>query len=113
MKKFWRMKSRGAVTVFVTLLLIPSVLITGTGVDIARVYAARSMLQDANQLAINSLMADYDAQLQDLYGLFAVTEGDEELKKLVNEYVEKVIFASDAGDTGGMGTLQAFYGSEV
>ncbi len=113
MRKLWRMKSRGAVTVFVTLLLIPSVLITGTGVDIARVYAARSMLQDANQLAINSLMADYDAQLQDLYGLFAVTEGDEELKKLVNEYVEKVIFASDAGDTGGMGTLQAFYGSEV
>ena len=33
---------RGAVTVFVSLMLIPAVLISGSGVDIARLYVARS-----------------------------------------------------------------------
>ena len=45
---------RGAVTVFVTLMLVPAVLISGTGVDLARLYVARSEIQDANQLAANA-----------------------------------------------------------
>ena len=49
MRDFWR-NCKGAVTVMVSLLLIPAILVTGTGVDLARVYAARSTLQDANQL---------------------------------------------------------------
>ena len=97
-------------TVFVTLLLIPAILLSGTGVDISRMYTAKSILQDANQLAANSILADYDALLQDLYGLFAVTEEDEELKKLVNKYIMAAIYTSD-GDQGGLGVLKLFYGS--
>ena len=99
MRKFLN-NCKGAVTVFVTLLLIPAVLLSGTGVDLARIYTAKSILQDANQLAANSILADYDALLQDLYGLFAVTEKDEELKKLVNEYIKTAIYTSD-GNQGG------------
>lgn len=67
---------KGAVTVMVTLLLIPSILVSGTGVDLARIYTAKSVVQDANQLAANSVLAGYEALLQDLYGLFGVmTEG--------------------------------------
>ena len=35
---------KGAVTVLVTLLLIPAILVTGTGVDTARILAARSVV---------------------------------------------------------------------
>ena len=55
MKRFFQKllhNCTGAVTVFVTLLLIPAVLVSGTGVDIARIYTARSVLQDGNQLAM-------------------------------------------------------------
>ena len=58
MKRFFQKllhNCTGAVTVFVTLLLIPAVLVSGTGVDIARIYTARSVLQDGNQLAANSV----------------------------------------------------------
>ena len=44
MRELWR-NCKGAVTVMVTLLLIPAILITGTGVDLARIYSARSTLQ--------------------------------------------------------------------
>lgn len=104
--------NHGAVTVLVTLLLIPAVLITGTGVDLARIYTSRSVLQDADQLALNSVLADYNALLQDLYGLFGVTLEDEELKNLVNKYVEKAIFAKDSSVTGN-NLLRLFYGTDA
>ena len=110
MSGFFR-KNHGAVTVIVTLLLIPAVLITGTGVDVARIYTARATLQDANQLALNSVLTEYDALLQDLYGLYAVTQTDETLAKMVNEYIEKTVFASDA-DQEGTGVLKLFYGAK-
>lgn len=102
---------KGAVTVFVTLLLIPAVLVSGTGVDLARVYTARSILQDANQLAANSALASYDALLQDLYGLFGVMKDDPEFASLVDEYIRVAVFGD--GQATGMGTFQLFYGSEL
>ena len=65
MKRFFH-NCKGAVTVMVTLLLIPAILVSGTGVDLARIYAARSVVQDANQLAANSVLASYEALLHDL-----------------------------------------------
>ncbi len=101
---------KGAVTVMVTLLLIPAILVTGTGVDLTRLYAARSILRDANQLASNSVLADYDALLQDLYGLFAVMQSDGELASMVDEYLKAAVLGEDWFEQG-MGTLQLFYGS--
>lgn len=103
---------KGAVTVIVTLLLIPAILISGTAVDVARVYSAKSTLQDANQLAANSVLASYDALLQDLYGLFAVMQNDPEFGTMVSDYVEMAVNGEDWVDRG-MGTFQLFYGSDL
>lgn len=107
MRKFFR-DCKGAVTVMVTLLLIPAILVSGTGVDIARIYAARSTLQDANQLAANSVLASYDALLQDLYGLFGVME--ENLEGIAEKYVDLAVEGEDWNERG-IGTFQTFYGS--
>lgn len=93
-----RKHSRGAVTVFVTLLLIPAVLVSGTGVDISRVYAARSAARDANQLAANALLTNYDAVLQDLYGLYAVIGDDDDLTGMVDLYVRASLFGEEVTD---------------
>ncbi len=111
MKKLWQNR-KGMVTVMVTLLLIPSLLVTGSAVDIARVYAAKSVLQDANQLAANSTLASYDALLQDLYGLYGITEGDDKLADMINEYIEVAILGQQGQNTD-MGTLQLLYGSQL
>ncbi len=110
MNKFWK-NQKGAVTVMVTLLLIPALLISGTGVDLARVFTAKSEVQDANQLAANSLMTQYDAMLQDVYGLFAVASTDDELNAMVTDYVNICLYGDK--DPAEMGSLQLFYGADA
>lgn len=110
MRKFFK-DCKGAVTVMVTLLLIPSILISGTGVDLARIYAARSTLQDANQLAANSVLASYDALLQDLYGIFGIMQEDPELTEITNDYIKMAVMGSGQEDK--LGTFRLFYGSNL
>ena len=104
--------TKGAVTVFITLLLIPAMLISGTAVDLARIHTARSIVQDANQLAANSVLTQYDALLHDLYGLFGVMADDPVLAEMINEYIEIAVFGGDWYDKG-IGTLQLFYGCNL
>ena len=103
---------KGAVTVFITLLLIPAILISGTAVDLARIHSARSVLQDANQLAANSVLTQYNALLYDLYGLFGVAKDDPILGQLLDDYIRVSVFGEPAQDKS-LGTLQLFYGSDV
>ena len=103
---------KGAVTVFITLLLIPAILISGTAVDLARIHSARSVLQDANQLAANSVLTQYNALLYDLYGLFGVADDDPILGQLLDNYISVSVFGEPAQDMS-LGTLQLFYGSDI
>lgn len=111
MKRLWN-NCKGMVTVLVTLLLIPSILVSGTAVDLARIYAARSVVQDANQLAANSALASYDALLQDLYGLYGIMSDDPQLASMLDDYIKLAIQGQDGKNTG-MGTFQLLYGSQL
>ncbi len=102
--------NRGSVTVFVTLLLIPSILVTGTAVDLSRIHTARSIVQDANQLAANSLLTQYEAMVQDIYGLYGIMEDDPILGEMLDEYIKVSIFGEDTKPKG-MGTFELFSGS--
>jgi len=104
--------SKGAVTVFVTLLLIPAILVSGTAVDLARIHTARSIIQDANQLAANSVLTQYNALLHDLYGVFGVAKDDPILAELLNDYISVSVFGEPGTDKS-LGTLQLFYGSNI
>jgi len=100
----------------VSLLLIPAILVTGTGVDLARIYSAKSTIQDANQLAANSALASYNALLQDLYGLYGIMKDDENFASMVNEYIELAVFKEKGvGDSlaSDEGPFALFYGSNL
>ncbi len=102
---------KGAVTVFVTLLLIPAILVTGSGVDLARLYVAKSIVRDANQMAANSTLTEYDALLQDLYGLFGVCTTDPELGKMIDDYVKIAVFGEEPDTSAG--AFKLFDGSDL
>jgi len=99
MRKFFR-NIRGAVTVFVSMLLIPAILVTGTAVDMSTIYAGKAMLRNANEMAMNSLLSDYDELLRDLYGLFAVTADDAEMQTIVNSYLALTLFYDERASEG-------------
>jgi len=111
LKKFLR-DVKGAVTVFITLLIIPAMLISGTAVDLARIHTAHSTLQNANQLAANTLLTQYNALLYDIYGLMGVAQDDPILWDILDEYIRVTIFGEQAQDRS-LGTLQVFYGANI
>ena len=111
MKKLIK-NTKGAVTVFVTLLLIPAMLISGTAVDLARLHTARSIIQDANQLAANATLTQYNSLLYDLYAIFGIAQDDPILGALLDEYISVSVFGESTTDRG-LGTLQLFYGSDI
>jgi len=92
------------------MLLIPAMLVSGTAVDLVRIHTARSIIQDANQLAANALLTQYNALLYDIYGLLGVAEDDPILWELLDEYIRVSVFGEEMQDKT-LGTLQVFYGA--
>ena len=67
---------RGVVTVFVTLILLPTVAFTGIMSDLARFKTAQQAASDANQLYASSVLSQYDSVLKEMYGLFALSQDE-------------------------------------
>jgi len=111
MQKFIR-NTKGAVTVFITLLLIPAMLISGTAVDLVRIHTARSTIQNANQLAANTMLTQYNALLYDIYGIMGIAKDDPILWRLLDDYIKVTVFGEEFQDRS-IGTLQVFYGANL
>lgn len=74
MRNFFE-KSRGSITVFVALILVPTVFFSGFLVDLARLklYGNQAVMTADNYG--EAVLTQYDNLLKELYGLFAVTQG--------------------------------------
>lgn len=62
-------ENRGAVSIFLILVLVPCIAISCIFVDLARAKLAQSMAESAADLALNALLTNYDADLSEYYGL--------------------------------------------
>ena len=68
-----RRNGRGFITVFVTLIMVPVVVCTGTMVDAARLKLYSSQAAMAADAYGEVVLSEYDNLLKELYGLFSVT----------------------------------------
>lgn len=87
-------KHDGAISVFLTLILIPTLLFGGVIVDGVRIYGSRNMVSGAGELAMNGALAGYSASLNDAYGLIATAESEEDLKAHMQDYFESTLNAN-------------------
>lgn len=102
---FNKREVRGAISLFLIAILLPLMVISALMVDTARYQLAKSMVSSAGDLAMNAALADYDAVLKDVYGLFAMSQAeDEDVEEKVKEYFEQTVVSygmvneEDAGD---------------
>ena len=79
MNKFFR-KTKGAISIFLVLIMLPMFTCAGLIVDGARISAARTSVTGAGDLAMNAALSEYDEILKDVYGLFAMYVTTEELE---------------------------------
>ncbi|MDO4273478.1 MAG: DUF5702 domain-containing protein [Eubacteriales bacterium] len=73
MRKFC-VRDRGAISVFLTLILVPVLIFCGVIVDASRLFASKTVISGAGDLAMNAALAQYDKDLKDDYGLMAMAK---------------------------------------
>lgn len=89
---------KGAISVFLTLILLPTFVLAGVIIDGSRIYASRNIVSGAGDLAMNAALADYDSKLKDMYSLFAMANDqvpDATVKKYFNESINGDNLGSD------------------
>ncbi len=69
---------KGAVSVFLVIILIPCIVISGIFVDLSRVKLSQGVATSSADLALNSLMANYDKDLSEFYGLMGSCQNIED-----------------------------------
>lgn len=99
------------ITVFVVLIMVPVVTITGILVDLSRLKLYSSQALAAADAYGDSVLSEFDNLLKDLYGLFSITQNEEGLAAI--ETLAKYAgysFDPDGGDesTGGALGLTGF-----
>ena len=94
-------KQGGSICVFLTLILVPVLLFSGIIVDASRLFASKTVVSGAGDLAMNAALAQYDKMLKDSYGLTAMAKDpgspqeQEALKKMFCESILSLIHISE------------------
>lgn len=75
-------RTKGSITVMVTLILVPTIFFTGFMTELARIkmYSNQALMTADNYG--EAVLSDYDNLLKELYGLFAVSQNEKGKKAL-------------------------------
>ena len=91
-------KERGAVSVFLVIILVPCMLVASIFVDVGRVSLSKSAAESASDLALNSLMTNYDFDLNDWYGMVASCQNIDEFYEASEKCFESALKSQNLSD---------------
>lgn len=89
MKIFY--KNNGAVTIFLILILVPVLALSGIFVEISRVELAKPLITSSADLALNTALTNYDSKLKDYYGLMGSAQKTSDTLDVAQEYFKNCI----------------------
>ncbi len=106
-------RQRGMITVFVTLMMVPVVVITGLMVDVSRLKLYSSQAVMAADSYGEAILSEYDNLLKELYGLFSVTQNEEGMAALetMKKYTEYSFHPN--GDGKGLNGFMPYKSADV
>ena len=85
---------RGTISVFLSLILLPVMVVGCLTTDAARIYVSKAVISDAGEMAMNAALAQYDAELLDQFGLLAMEEDPSTLESSLVSYFNKSLNGS-------------------
>ena len=101
MLKFF-MKHRGSVSIMMAIILLPTMALSALLVDLANRNLSKAMVESAGDLAASSALANYDSVLADVYGLFAVSQTEKDLKENLTQYFTDTLSAANLLENSNM-----------
>ncbi len=99
MKFFY--KSRGTISVFLTIILVPVLIFGGMTTDAARISMSKVVISDAGEMAMNAGLAQYNEELHDEYGLLVMKQSPESMKDELSKYFEGSLNGTGLDGTDG------------
>lgn len=87
-------KTKGAVSIFLVIILVPMMTVSALFVDASKISLAKSVAASAGDLTLNTALTDYDTVLKDMYGLFATAQNTDELYASLEDYYRTCIISS-------------------
>lgn len=81
-------KESGAVTVFLSIIIVAMIVIIAVLIDIARIKAGSLYVKRAVETAVNSTLAGFNNPLKENFGIFALNENNpQELQEIIKKYL--------------------------
>jgi len=77
---------KGAVAVFLVIVLVPMITCASMFVEVARVKLAQSVVSSAGDVALNTVLTRYDYNLNDFYGMLASAQNMSDVLSSVQDY---------------------------
>ena len=97
MNFFRKRTTKGAISIFLVMILVPTLLLSAVLIDGSRMASARAMTQEAGDLAAASALASYNEDLKDEYGLFAIKDPGK-IEEIYKESLKATLYASGLSD---------------
>lgn len=91
-------KSKGAISIFLVIILVPMMTVSSLFVDASRISLAKSVASSAGDLALNTALTNYDTVLKDMYGLFATAQDMDEVFSKLEDYYRTSITSAGVSD---------------
>lgn len=104
-------KNDGAITVFLAMILVPIITISSLFVDASRISMADSVLDSAADLTLESVLANYDAELNDFYGLLASAQDVDDFYDKANGFLVDQMTSNGLTATEANTIIQQIYSS--
>jgi len=98
-------RMRGSVSVMLAVLMLPVYTFAGVVADGARAYSAEQTASEAADLAANAALASYDDVLKNVYGLFAISQNEDELSRNLYNYFNETVSCLPIGDDSSVSSM--------
>ena len=93
-------KNKGTISVFLSLILLPVILVAGLTVDASRIYLAKVIISDAGEMAMNAGLAQYNEELHDEYGILVMEKSPMAMSEELEGYFNTSLSGSGLPDEG-------------
>lgn len=90
--------SRGAVSVFLAIILVPCIVVASLFVDLSRVHLSKAAAESSADLALNALLTNYDGDLKDWYGMVASCQNIEQFYQVSASYFIRALKSQGMSD---------------
>ncbi|MBR6617722.1 MAG: hypothetical protein IKL00_07620 [Oscillospiraceae bacterium] len=84
-------RAKGSISIFLCIILLPMVTYSTMIIDASRMQVARTSIATAGDLAMNAALSEYEKVLQDMYGLFVLTENQESFENQLQAYFTETL----------------------